>query len=260
MAIRDETVSPVSPTISARQRHASARRGKRLGGGGPDGNEVLTTTTGVALVLLLAALGVTIVFIGQLLAEHLFLGFLLLGPVVLKLGSTGYRFARYYTGDPAYVEKGPPWMPLRMSAPFVVLTTLAVFITGIVLVAVGPLHRDPWVLLHKASFIIWIVFTAGHVVGHLPEISRLLGVRGEIFQLPGIRTDLDRIRYAERHRNEDTPPTAAAEARVAGGPGSRGRLILLGASLVVGLIIALVLIPDYHAWLTLQPLLHHQDH
>jgi hypothetical protein len=260
MSIRDEPVSQISPTISARQRHASVRRGKRLTGGGPDGNEVLTTTTGVVLVLLLAALGVTIVFIGQLLAEHLFLGFLLLGPVVLKLGSTGYRFARYYAGDPAYVEKGPPWMPLRMSAPVVVLTTLGVFITGILLVVVGPQHTGPWLLLHKASFIVWIVFMALHVAGHLPEISRLLGVRAEIFQLPGIRTDLDRVRYAERHPNEDTPPTAAAEARVARGPGSRGRLILLGASLIVGVIIAVALIPDYHTWLTLQPLLHHRDH
>lgn len=257
MPVRDEAVSRISPPVSARQRPASARRGKELAGGGPDGNEVLTTTTGVVLVLLLAALGVTIVFIGQLLAEHLFLGFLLLGPVVLKLGSTGYRFARYYTGDPAYVEKGPPWMPLRMSAPIVVLTTLAVFISGILLVVVGPLHRDPWLLLHKASFIVWLVFTALHIAGHLPEISRLLGVRAEIFQLPGIRTDLERVRFAEQHPFEDTPPTGAGEARVAGGPGSRGRLILLAASLVVGVIIAVALIPDYHSWLTLQPLLHH---
>jgi hypothetical protein len=234
-------------------------RGDGLTGGGPDGNEVLTTATGIVLLVLLAALGVTIVFIGGLMSEHLFLGLLLLGPIALKMGSTGYRFARYYTGDRAYVEKGPPWWPLRLTAPLVVLTTLVVFLTGIVLLAVGPLHRDPWVLLHKVSFILWLVVIAVHILGHLPEVSRMLGVRAEVLQLPGVRTDLERVRAAEAHPGADTPPTAAAEARVAvaGGPGSPGRLMLLGGSLVVGLIIALALIPDFHTWVTLQPLLHH---
>jgi len=63
----------------------------RLLGGGVDGNEWLTTATGVVL---LAVLGVTIVRIGQLIWLHLFLGLLLLGPVALKLGSAGYRFIR----------------------------------------------------------------------------------------------------------------------------------------------------------------------
>ncbi len=241
------------------RRRAPARRRLELPGDGPDGNEVLTTATGVVLIVLLAALGVTIVFIGRLLSEHLFIGFLLLGPVVLKMASTGYRFTRYYSGSPAYVEKGPPWMPLRLIAPIVVATTLAVFITGIVLIIVGPLHRDPWSLLHKVAFIVWVAFTALHVIGHLPEMSRLLGVRAEVLQLPGIRTDLERERLAERHAGEDTPPTAAGVARVAGGAGAGARLMLIGGSLAVGLVIALLLIPDFHTWTTLQPLLHHHD-
>ena len=70
--------------------------------GGPDGNERLTAVTGVLLLVLLAVLGVTIVRIGQLTWLHLFLGLLLIGPVGLKMASTGYRFTRYYTHDPAY--------------------------------------------------------------------------------------------------------------------------------------------------------------
>lgn len=262
MSVRDQSVSSLNRPLSARQRNVLTSRGQRLLGGGPDGNEVLTTTTGVVLLVLLAALGVTIVFIGRLLAEHLFIGLLLLGPIALKMGSTGYRFFRYYTGERSYVEKGPPWMPLRMTAPIVVATTLAVFITGVILLAVGPASRNPWVLLHKAAFIIWIVFTALHVLGHLPEVSRLLGVRSEVFQLPGIRSDLDRERYAESHAGEDTPPTAVAEARVTGGPGARGRMILLSGSLAVGLIIALALIPDFATWTgtAAQPFLHHHHH
>ena len=69
--------------------------------------------TGVILIVLFAVLGVTIVQIGQLIWLHLFLGLLLLGPVLLKLASTGYRFLRYYTHDAIYRAKGPPMPALR---------------------------------------------------------------------------------------------------------------------------------------------------
>ena len=35
------------------------------------------------------------------------IGMVLIPPVALKLGSTGYRFARYYLGSPVYRAKGP---------------------------------------------------------------------------------------------------------------------------------------------------------
>ncbi len=85
-----------------------------------DGNERLTAMTGTVLIVLLAVLGVTILRIGQLIWLHLFLGLLLLGPLAVKLGSTGYRFVRYYTGDPAYREKGPPEPAAALIAPMVV--------------------------------------------------------------------------------------------------------------------------------------------
>jgi hypothetical protein len=69
------------------------------------------------LLILLAVLGVTILRIGQLISVHLFLGLLLIGPVGLKMASTGYRFVRYYTGSPTYRRKGPPETWLRMLAP-----------------------------------------------------------------------------------------------------------------------------------------------
>ena len=79
--------------------------------GGVAGNARLTGAVAVALLVLLAAEGVTIPFIGQLLGPHMFIGLLLIPPVALKLASTGYRFARYYTHDEPYVRKGPP--PIR---------------------------------------------------------------------------------------------------------------------------------------------------
>src|SRR6202042_1162458 len=169
------------PAYSDRQtRHLGQPRARgeswrtRLLAGGTEGNERLTVLTGLLLLVLLAGLGVTIIRIGQLLWLHLFLGLVLLGPVALKLASTGYRFTRYYTSEPAYRKKGPPAPALRGLAPFVVFFTVAVFATGVALLVLGPAARQPLVLLHKVSFFAWLAVVALHVLGHLPEILRLL--------------------------------------------------------------------------------------
>ena len=79
---------------------------------------------------------------------------MLLGPVIAKLASTGYRFARYYTGARPYREKGPPLLALRLMAPVLVAMTVAVLATGVVLLLVG--HKTGWLLeLHKVTFILW---------------------------------------------------------------------------------------------------------
>src|SRR5690242_13679232 len=67
--------------------------------GGVDGNERLTAATAIVLIALLAAEGVTILFLRPLFSAHVFIGMLLIPPVALKLGTTGWRFTRYYTGD-----------------------------------------------------------------------------------------------------------------------------------------------------------------
>jgi hypothetical protein len=140
--------------------------------GGVDGNERLTAATAVVLVILLAALGVTILSIGQLIWWHVLLGMLLIPPVLLKLGSTGWRFARYYARAPEYVRRGPPLLPVRLMAPLVIAATLAVFATGVGLLVVGPVGGI-LVGLHKASFVVWFVVTAVHVLAHLRSIPRL---------------------------------------------------------------------------------------
>jgi hypothetical protein len=146
----------------------AAGTGHAITGGGPAGNEELTAIGGVILFVLLAVLGVTIVRVHQLIWLHLFLGLLLIGPVLLKMASTGYRFARYYTRDPIYVRKGAPALALRLIAPVVVLTTIVVFVSGVILLFVGPANRGPLVAMHKASFIVWLVSCGLHALGHLP--------------------------------------------------------------------------------------------
>jgi hypothetical protein len=99
-AARQPPATP-KPAAGERGRRRSARALALLGGG-TNGNEQLTATAGMLLLILLPLLGITILRIGQLIAEHLFLGLLLVGPVALKMASTGYRFTRYYTGNPGF--------------------------------------------------------------------------------------------------------------------------------------------------------------
>jgi hypothetical protein len=127
----------------------------------------------VVLLVLLAAEGLTIPFIHRLLTPHVVIGMVLVPPVLVKLGSTGYRFARYYAGKPAYVSKGPPLALLRLLGPFVVVLTLVLFASGIaVLFAVGP-WRSNLQLLHKASFVLWFGAMTIHVLAHLSDTARL---------------------------------------------------------------------------------------
>ena len=140
----------------------------------PDGNARLTATTGALLFVLFAVEGFTILSVGSLLTAHVWIGVLLLGPVALKTATTSWRFARYYAGDRAYVEKGPPPLLLRLLGPFVVLLSLAVILTGVGLVIGAPVSwHDRLLLLHKASFILWFGAMTIHVLGHILETARL---------------------------------------------------------------------------------------
>lgn len=141
-------------------------------GGDPEGNERLTAASGAVLFLLLAAEGVTILFIRPLLSAHVFIGMLLIPPVALKLASTGWRFVRYYRGTHEYVAKGPPLLALRLLAPLVVVSTLAVFGTGIALIARGP-GGGLLLGLHKASFVVWLAATGVHVLAYVWRVPRL---------------------------------------------------------------------------------------
>jgi hypothetical protein len=219
--------TPVERTPAVRRSHGG-QLSRRLAGGGTDGNRQLTAITGTILIVLLAVVGVTILRIGQLLSLHLFVGLLLIGPVALKLGSTGYRFARYYTHDPAYRRVGPPVAPLRLIAPIVVLSTVLVMVSGLVLLFNGPSDRGQWLLIHKASFIVWVLFTSLHLLGHLPSLPSSLHAVGRAKEnLPGLQ------------------------------PGGAGRWVAVLGALVGGVVLAIVLIPDFAAWTAHGAALHH---
>lgn len=140
--------------------------------GGTVGNERVTGMVAAVLLVLLSAEGVTILFLGELFSVHQFVGLLLLGPVLLKFASTGYRFVRYYTGDRAYRAKGPPTLMLRLIAPVVIASTVLVFGTGVALALKGP-PGDLLTTLHKGSFIAWLGATGVHVLAHLLRVPSL---------------------------------------------------------------------------------------
>ena len=141
--------------------------------GGAEGNARLTGATAVVLLVLLAVEGVTILFLRRLLPLHVFVGMLLIPPVALKLGATGYRFMRYYQRRRDYAAKGPPNPAMRfLVAPALVLSTIGVLGTGVAMIAFG--RRGMIVGLHKASFVVWAWAFAIHVLVYLRRLPGLL--------------------------------------------------------------------------------------
>jgi hypothetical protein len=208
------------PDGAVAKRSPKARRAARLERrdrfGGTDGNEILTSATSVVLVGLLVAEGFTIVNMRGLVTAHMFIGMVLIPPVLLKLASTGYRFVRYYTGARAYREEGPPLLPLRLMAPVLVASTVAVFVTGVLLLVAGH-NSDAVLQLHQLSFIVLGVVFAVHFLAYAPRVARSL------------RTDW-------------------GAARRAAVPGAGFRGMLVAAAVGDGAALALSLLPVMNAW------------
>jgi hypothetical protein len=144
--------------------------------GGSDGNARLTAATGVVLLVLLTAEGLTLVLgVGNLLLPHIFIGLLLIPPILLKVASTSWRMVAYYRRAEEYMRKGPPNILLRiLVAPVLVAATVVLFATGIAAALVG--HGGLLLGLHKLSFVVWGIAFGVHVLGHLLELPPLVRV------------------------------------------------------------------------------------
>jgi hypothetical protein len=202
-------------STTARRRHGRPRAVSD----GVQGNEQLTALTGTVLLVGFALEGLTLLALGRLLTLHMFLGVLLIGPVLLKIGSTGYRFVRYYTRSEGYVRKGPPAPIPRMLGPVVVLTSLAVLGTGVALALTGR-AAGPWLFLHKASFLLWFGAMTLHVLTYAWRVPRIL---------------------------QSNHGDAARHAR------SGTRLLLVGVSLGGGLVLALLAMRLATGWTSWAP-------
>ena len=140
------------------------------GTGPAEQNGRLTALTGVVLLVLFAAeIATAVLGVRHVLTAHVVIGYLLAPPVLVKLGSTGWRIAKYYRGDPAYRHRGAPRPYLRLLGPVIAALTVALVGSGIMTYA-GPHSLHALSLgVHKVSFYLWSEAVVAHVVPHFLE-------------------------------------------------------------------------------------------
>lgn len=195
--------------------------------GGPAGNAQLTAWTGLLLLVVFAAEGLTLLNVHGLITWHVALGAALIPPAALKAASTGWRIIEYYRGSPAYRLAGPPPILLRVLGPLVIVSTVALLGTGVVLVLLGQNRshdtlvdlvglRIDWIWLHQASFVVWFAAMTVHVLARV---------------VPGLRLAA---------RSMQAPREV---------PGLAGRASSLVLAAALGVACALVLVGFDHSWL-----------
>ena len=189
---------------------------RQVRGGGVEGNGRLTAMLAVLLLLLLFLVGLTVPIANAQTRLHVFLGVLVMPPVLFKIGSTTWRFLRYYSGNFPYRRKGPPALLLRLLGPVLVVLTLVMLFSGVGLVIWAPTAwRTSLVQIHRLSFILWFAAMTVHVLGHLK----------------------DTVTYAPRD-------LARRTRRQVRGVGPRAWATL--ASLVLGVVCAIAVLPYAH--------------
>lgn len=195
------------------------KRGTRLLN--PDGNERLTASVGLVLIVLtVIELATLLLGLQRFLSLHVFVGIVLLPPVALKLASTGWRFTRYYTRAAAYRAKGAPQLVMRLMAPLLVAATIVLFGSG---VAMGLLHGHSLRLarqLHGPASVVWMLVVGVHVLVYLKR--------------------------ALVSSKEDVDPTSRSAVR-----GASARNLILAAAVLTGLVVGLGTITVQHRWLHL---------
>jgi hypothetical protein len=192
----------------------------------PDGNERLTSAVGVLLLVPIALELLTIPLgIHSFMSLHVFVGFVLIPLVLLKLASTGWRFVRYYTSNPAYRQHGAPYLVMRLLAPLLVASTIVLFGSG---VAMGLLHGHSLAIarqLHGPSSVVWIVLVGLHV-----------------------------LVYTKRALIGGTADLMEAKRAIVGGASLRASVVI--AAVITGLVVAAATVPAQHRWVDL----HHGHH
>jgi hypothetical protein len=196
----------------------SAEPGQPGRSGGTEGNERLTAITGSVLLIMLIVECVTLLRLGSLISLHIFLGMMLLGPVTLKVGSVCYRIVRYYGGSAPYRRKGPPEPLLRVTGVLILVSTVALFASGIMLTLTAD---KSWLVAHQMSFVAWACLMIVHLLTYAGRLPRLLAAEARGITSPD---------SGEGHARE--------AIRALGGRGTRVSLLI--ASLAGGLLIALL--------------------
>lgn len=188
----------------------------------PAGNERLTAAVGLLLLVpILVEVATILLGVHTFMSVHVFVGLALIPPVLLKLGSTTWRFARYYTRSRPYVALGPPQIAMRVLAPLFVAATIVLFGSGIAMGLVHGRALDLARRLHGPASVIWLVLLGLHVLVYFTR--------------------------AVRRTAEDAVPAERNRAR-----GAVVRGLALVAAIVSGVVIAAAAVPAQHRWIDIR--------
>jgi hypothetical protein len=102
------------------------------------------------------------------------------------------------------------------------ITSLTVLGTGVMLAITGPSGLGTWLFLHRASFVLWFGAMTVHVLAYVWRLPRLIG--GDLVTRASYR----------------------AQEVLAGRP---ARFLLLAASLLTGLLLAMLTVHRTGVWL-----------
>jgi len=193
----------------------------------PGGNERLTAAAGLLLLVpVFVEIASILLGVHTFMSLHVFVGLALIPPMLLKLASTGWRFARYYTRSRAHVAYGPPQMAMRLLAPLFVTATVVLFASG---VAMGLLHGHALQVarrLHGPASVIWLLLLGLHVLVYL--------------------------RRAFASTVQDVLPAKRTAVR-----GTTARVSALATVVSCGLVLGAAAVPAQHRWVDL-PRDHHE--
>ena len=141
-ARRRQPADPDRDAAGVRGAADPGQRGRALRDRRHQRNEAPDGTRGrIVLTLLLMAEGITLLKMDSLLSVHMIIGLVLIPPVLLKIGSTGYRSPTTRThairGEGAAAAGAAP---VRSSPG---LDHDRIFVTGVLLLALGPVRSAP---------------------------------------------------------------------------------------------------------------------
>ena len=159
-------------TCREREKRGRIRRTLRFAHGRQRGQPAADGRDRGCLLVLLAAEGVTLLAIRPLVSAHVFIGMLLLPPVALKLAPPAIALPATTPATGRTASTVLRTRSLRLLGPVVVLSTSALFATGVALVVLGP-QGGAVLGLHKASFVVWLAAMAAHVLAHVLRVPRL---------------------------------------------------------------------------------------
>lgn len=139
----------------------------------------LIAQLGLVLVALVGAEVLTIPFLSAgLVPLHIGLGLGAIPAVAVKLVAAAGRAVRYYRGDAEERAEGAPDDLMRVTAVVLVLSTVALFGSGVVLwlleLGVGTrlLAGPAWILIHELSFIAFGFAALVHALNYATRAVR----------------------------------------------------------------------------------------